>query len=113
MRINIRAQIEATQQKRIVFSLCFVLAIGLIISIMFGSIKTQAASTETSYKYYTNIRIESGDTLWDIAGEYVTDEYNDRNEYMNEVCTINHISADEIHAGQYIVVPYYSAEVLK
>ena len=32
---------------------------------------------------------------------------------MNEVCTINHISADEIHAGQYIVVPYYSAEALK
>ncbi len=113
MRNSRRAQREAAQQKKIVFSICFILAVGLISSIMFGSIKAQAASTETTYKYYTSIRIESGDTLWDIANEYVSDEYADKNEYMNEVCEINHISADEIHAGQYIVVPYYSADVLK
>ena len=48
--------------------------------------------------------------LWDIAGNYITSEYADMNEYINEVCDINHISRDEIYAGRYIVVPYYSVQ---
>ena len=100
-------------QKKITVLFCSVVALITICSIMFGSINAQAAPAETSYKYYTSVQIESGDTLWAIAGEYITDEYTDMNEYMEEVCAINHISEDEIHAGQYIVVPYYAAEATK
>ena len=104
-----RRQREAAQ-KRIVVLFCSVIAVITICSIMFGSISAQAAPAETTYKYYTSIKVESGDTLWAIANEYITDEYASMNEYMDEVCSINHISEDEIHAGQYLVVPYYSAE---
>ena len=75
--------------------------------------EVEARDYRQNQKYYTSVEVEEGDTLWSISEEYMTSEYNDRNEYMNEVCAINHISADEIHAGQYIVVPYYSAEALK
>ncbi|MBQ8279414.1 MAG: LysM peptidoglycan-binding domain-containing protein [Roseburia sp.] len=106
---RIRRQREAAQ-KRIAFLFCSLIAVVMIGSIIFGTIHTQAAPAETTYKYYTSVQIESGDTLWAIASEYITDEYTDMNEYMEEVCAINHISEDEIHAGQYIVVPYYAAE---
>ena len=37
-----------------------------------------------------SIEIEKGDTLWDIAGEYMDDtHYMSREDYLNEVMTIN------------------------
>ena len=85
------------------------MAVIIIIScFLFSSIKTQAAPAEITYKYYTSVEIQSGDTLWTIAQDYYTEEYTDLNEYIYEVCELNHISSDEIHAGQYITVPYYA-----
>lgn len=110
MRKYSRRQREAAQ-KRVAVMFCSIIAVIMICSVMFGTINTQAAPAETTNKYYTSIQIESGDTLWAIADEYITDEYSDMNEYIREVCSINHISEDEIHAGQYIVVPYYAASV--
>jgi len=109
MKRNSRRQREAAQ-KRVAVLFCSIVAVIMICSVMFGAIHTQAAPAELTNKYYTSIQIESGDTLWAIANEYITDEYTDMNEYIREVCSINHISEDEIHAGQYIVVPYYAAD---
>lgn len=33
----------------------------------------------------------------------------DMNAYIDEVCSINKISQSEIHAGQYLTIPYYSS----
>lgn len=91
--------------------LCAALCIAVIVvisSFLLGSVRTQAASAEVTHKYYTSIRIDSGDTLWSIAEDYITEDYRDMNEYIEEVCSINKICGDEIHAGAYITVPYYS-----
>lgn len=88
----------------VIISICFILSEG---------IDTQAALAEPSYKYYTNIRVQKGDTLWDIAQLYITDDYRDVHDYIEEVCSINHITGDEIRDGQYITVPYYSNVYLK
>ena len=98
------------EQKRMAVLFCSIVAVVMICSILFGTINTQAAPAEVTTKYYTSIQIESGDTLWSIASEYMTDEYIDINDYIEEICTINHISKDEIHMGKYIVVPYYSSD---
>jgi hypothetical protein len=74
------------------------------------SIHAKADPVETTQKYYTSIRIEDGDTLWNIASRNMTDEYTDITAYMDEVCIINHITRDEIHAGEYLTIPYYAAE---
>lgn len=106
MKRNSRTQRES-EQKRIAALFCSVIAVVIICSILFGTINTQAAPAEITTKYYTSIQIESGDTLWSIANEYITGEYSDINDYIDEICTINHISKDEIHTGKYLVVPYY------
>ena len=108
-RLLTRRRKEAAQ-KRIAVLFCSIIAVIMFCSIVFGTINTQAAPAETTYKYYTSIQIKSGDTLWGIADEYITAEYTDMNAYIEEVCSINHISEDEIHAGQYIVIPYYALE---
>ena len=102
---------EYAEQKQRISVICSAIAIVIICSVFWSSIVTQAAPSKETYKYYTSIQIKSGDTLWEIAGKYMSNEYKDRKEYMKEVCSINHISENEIHAGQFLVVPYYSEEI--
>lgn len=99
-------------QKIMLASVITLVAFITIGSLLFSSIRTQAAPAEVSYKYYTSIQIQTGDTLWEIAEEYYTDDYKDMNVYIEEICNINHISQNEIHAGEYLTVPYYSPEIL-
>ena len=62
------------------------------------------------YKYYTSIQIDSGMSLWEIAEEYMTEEYDSQEEYIREVKNINHLEDDLLYAGSYLCVPYYSSE---
>ena len=39
------------------------------------------------------------------------DSYASYTDYIDEVKQINHISGDDIHAGEYLTIPYYSAQV--
>ena len=97
------------QQKRIVVLFCLLIAVVMFSIIFLRTTNAQAAPAEVTYKYFTSIQVEAGDTLWTIACEYVSDEYSNVNEYIKEVCSINHISKNEIHAGQYLVIPYYAS----
>lgn len=77
----------------------------------YGAIKANASS---GYKYYTDIVVEPGDSLWTLAVEYVDYEhYRDINCYINEVRSINHLAEESgLTAGQILIVPYYSAEYI-
>ena len=104
----------AKKQQAVIYTVLFVMVTVLIGCIVFGSTKAQAAPAETSYKYYTSIQIQKGDTLWKIATDYMTDDYASVNDYITEICELNHIAAnDHIHSGQYLTIPYYSDEYLE
>lgn len=92
----------------------FIVALGIIfiVSIVFFSVVVSAKSSNPEkplYKYYTSVQINKGDTLWDIAKEYCPDSLN-MNSYMKELKSINRLNNDEIHAGNYLTVVYYSDE---
>ena len=71
-------------------------------------------SDQVSYKYFTSIQVESGDTLWSIAEEYADQEhYSSYKEYINEVKRMNKMKDDSIVSGQYLIIPYYSNEFVK
>lgn len=64
-------------------------------------------------KYYTSIKIDAGATLWDIAEEYMTEEYASVEDYIEEVKEINHMESDMIYTDAYLCIPYYSSEEIK
>lgn len=80
-----------------------------ICAVSYGSIRSDASS---GFKYYTSVTVEAGESLWDIAEEYIDyDYYKDRNDYITEVKNINHLDAQgSILAGQSLILPYYSVE---
>ena len=102
-------RIVVRKQKIALVSIAFIALAIILCTLLFGAIRTQAAPSEISCKYYTSIEVQSGDTLWSIASDHITEEYRDMNAYIDEVCSINKISQNEIHAGQYLTIPYYSS----
>lgn len=108
-----RVQIQRKRIKRnrkiavLTLAAICIIALGLI----YNGFITDASKSQNTYKYYTDIKVELGDTLWDIANEYITDDYNSIKEYIAEVREINSICDDDIYYGQRLMVPYYSEEI--
>ncbi len=110
---KLRRQRE-TRRKVMMFiiSVCLI----AVCTVSYRSIKSSANSGEDMlFKYYTNIAVQSGDTLWNIADEYMdANQYKDKNAYIAEVRSINHIGEDDLlYSGQHITIPYYSSEFIK
>lgn len=103
---------RAAQLRRRVLAAVITLGLSLAIGILsFGFLsKAQSEKSAVSYKYFTSIQIQPGDTLLSIAQEYADDHYSSIYTYMEEVCRTNHLLDDDIKAGDYLIVPYYSTE---
>ncbi len=93
------------------------LVIGIIVAVfaimmlfVFGGMRASADSTlrVNERKFFTSYVVKSGDCLWDIAGDYMTKEYMNRNEYIDEVIESNQLESDELYPGQLLILPYYA-----
>jgi cell division protein YceG involved in septum cleavage len=105
-----RRERKVRHQKRfIVFSGVLILSIMILLG---TSIHAFAGSKNAQpvYKYYTSVRVEKGDTLWSVADKYIDASQTDKASYIQEISELNHLSDDEIRAGEYLVVAYYSTE---
>ena len=60
----------------------------------------------TSMDQYHAVKVESGDTIWNIASEYGPEDQDIRKTVF-EICDLNEIQADELQAGNHILVPAY------
>lgn len=99
------------RQKRMIL-LAFLCLIIVTVSLCFSfRVNADSAEQARSYKYYTDVVIEPGESLWDIALAHMSEEYDSPKEYIKEVKEINQLlDADEIYGGQRIVIPYYDSE---
>lgn len=89
----------------------------MIISVcvlLFGSAFASAHGTAddslVSRKYYKSIVVNEGDSMWTIAGQYQSEEYQSRQEYIDEVMEINQMKSTTLYENQKLIVPYYGAE---
>ncbi len=85
-----------------------VLLLVVIFSVFFITKTVTAQRAMDRTKLVTTVEVKKGDTLWSIASTYFTEEYNDLNEYIDEIKDSNGLVTDDIHAGNYIIVPYYA-----
>lgn len=96
------------------------LAVGVLMILsgcmIFGSFFVSAhenTSDQTVYTYYKSIEIQPGDTLWDIAEETITSEYDSVSEYVQVLKDMNNLDSDDIQAGQYLMIAYSDTEFIQ
>ena len=102
------------ERRKIVFGVGLTLCLIILLTITFGGFLSKAKDKKedvTYYKYYTNIEIQPGDTLWDLADEYL-EHYKSKEAYIQEVSQLNSIRNGKIISGQNLIMPYYSTEYL-
>lgn len=97
---------------KLIFAALVVFSILTAINITVIITSASPAKTEARNKYYTSIAVEQGDTMWDIASEYMTDEYSGYDEYISEIMKINSLATEDIRSGSRICIPYYADEPL-
>ncbi len=97
------------RRRIVLFTIISIITI-LFIAVFLSSFTANASESEVTNKYYTSICLQDGDSLWSIADEYMTSEYRNQNEYINEVKQLNHLSSDTIHEGQHLMIPYYAID---
>ena len=105
-----REAVVRGQKRVLALVLVAIVLVGFLVG---GGIKVFANNEhqEEVFTYYKSICIEEGDTLWDIAGEYTDGSSDSRLEYIDEICRMNNICADELHVGDYIIISYLSADM--
>ena len=103
------------RKNTLIAAACGIFFVIAFLFIIFG-LKADASSEETmtGFKYYDSVMIGYGEDLETVAARYMDEEhYDSMSDYLDEVCSINHIArVGEITAdvcpGNYIIVPYYS-----
>ena len=96
------------------FIISFLAVLLIILGVILGSnllasSQSKASNEMNTYKYYTSIEVQKGDTLWTIAEQYADDDA-DYASYIEEVKEMNQLTSDTIHAGEYLTVSYSSSE---
>lgn len=63
--------------------------------------------SSSSMNEYNQVEIQSGDTLWAIASDHGPADQDVR-QTVYDICQLNDISAEQLEAGQKILVPVYN-----
>lgn len=85
-----------------------ILFILVLFSVGFITKTVTAQRNSERAKLVTSIEVKKGDTLWSIASVFMSEEYDNINEFIEEIKDSNGMATDKIHAGNYIIIPYYA-----
>ncbi len=109
-----RAHIQAAKKKQAIKRQALLAAVMFLtilttVFVITGCLKTnqvKASSAKEENVYYKTIQVEEGDTLWTLADQYMGSNSFDRQQYIDEVKEMNHLTDDTIESGAYLMIPY-------
>ena len=111
-----RRSIKRKQQQRLflTWTISGMLVILILCSVFAMNANAKTTEQDTPmYKYYTSVQIMNGDSLWSIAESYTDGSVSEILDCIEEIKSINQLSRfEKIKAGEFLIVPYYSADIL-
>ena len=117
LRAYKRQQKRRKQIQRRIYTMIATICMIVVCAVSFHGIRSVASNGENQlkFKYYTQVTVAYGETLCDLCDSYIDyEEYKDKNAYIAEVRSINHLSDENgVRAGQTLIVPYYSYDFVK
>lgn len=103
MTVSCRTRKRYYVKSRIRFTIFIVASMLLILGAITTVIGFHNAEGSTKQQYL-QVEVLPGDTLWQIAGEYMPPDM-DLRESVYVICQQNDISASELQAGQILKIP--------
>lgn len=88
------------------------LALFFLMFILLFVFKAMASEThKPKQKAVVPVEVKQGDTLWSIAENYYSEEFGNIYEFVLEIKKTNQLESDMIHAGAYLIIPYYTSNI--
>jgi nucleoid-associated protein YgaU len=100
-----RSNIFAPDRRTVLILLVAVIVFFFTAFFLAKSIHANANQLKTGTKGFVSYEIKSGDTLWDIAGKYISEDYPSIPELVKAIEKTNNIRNGKIYAGNYIIIP--------
>ncbi len=82
----------------------FLFLLALLIATGTGIVSGTETAQGMSEAAYTEVLVEAGDTIWDLAQEYGPNDQDTR-KVVYTICELNSIDAEDLQAGQTILIP--------
>ena len=111
-----RKREQRRRMRSIALSIAVILTLVGVCVCSYRGISSKASDdSQVAYKYYTDVIVKGGDSLWTIADRQIDyEQYRSKQAYIDEVCCINSLyDGSEIRPGQRLIVPYYSTEYVR
>lgn len=92
---------------RITSKFRFILTMMILFTLLitgFNAITGSDTSTALTKPQYVQVKVVSGDTLWDLANQYKADD-TDTRKAVYEICRINEIDASDLKPDMVIQIP--------
>ena len=106
------ARQRAARARRIRFIALVSTFVFLFISVIGTNLVIANANHEDAKSYqkqYIMVDVEKGDTVWDIANEYMSPGYDEVTDLMKEIGFINNLDEEfSVQSGKVLMIPYYA-----
>lgn len=103
-----RRKISAKKQKPTFISVSIIILVICCMGICLFKTDSVASSHINREKCYKSIKIQAGDSIWNIAMENYTNDWESLESYIEEIKEFNGLKGEEINYDNYISIPYYT-----
>ena len=93
-RINKKNRLHSYISTFLILAVTLIIVSGCIITDSFQSIAQSEPGAHGTF--YKSITIQKGDTLWDIAEEYITDDFDSIEEYIDLLKDIYKLTCEPV-----------------
>lgn len=85
----------------------FMVALFLIVLFVLPERTASAGNFGGGTYTITSVQIKEGDTLWQLAEQYYTEEFSSVTNYISEIKRMNGLSSDTLYTDSYLLIPQY------